>query len=494
MSELASSLSSGLVEFLNASPSPFHAVGSCAKILSESGFTRISERDLWHGEGQNVNLVKGGKYFFTRNSSCLVAFSVGGNYTPGNGFQVIGAHTDSPDFKVRPISKDSNMGIQQVGVAPYGGGLWHTWFDRDLTVAGRVFLKVPGQGDEKVVQQLVHITRPILRIPNLAIHLQRGIYEKGFSPNTESEVQPYLATAIKAALVDGEVASSSLTEKHHPLLLLLLAEQLLEDGDLPVELASCSASELVSHIVNFELDVCDTQPATIGGAMKEFIFGPRLDNLLSCFLAVKALTSPEVAEHLPSSSSVHVVSLFDNEEVGSVSCAGAASSLLKDFFERFSECAPLMEEGSPTRVDTAASVAKSFVLSVDMAHAVHANYSSVHQKLHCPKIHDGVVIKTNCNQRYATTPATSLVLKMIAEKRGIPLQEFAVRSDMGCGSTIGPVLSSNTSVRTIDIGVPQLSMHSIREMCGVDDLEHMYNLLMSFLVDFEQVDSCMPFE
>ena len=205
--------------------------------------------------------------------------------------------------------------------------------------------------------------------------------------------------------MDGEVASSSLTEKHHPLLLLLLAEQLLEDGDLPVELASCSASELVSHIVNFELDVCDTQPATIGGAMKEFIFGPRLDNLLSCFLAVKALTSPEVAEHLPSSSSVHVVSLFDNEEVGSVSCAGAASSLLKDFFERFSECAPLMEEGSPTRVvspplfldpsvtaacrvfpdgwlascvvkqDTAASVAKSFVLSVDMAHAVHANYS-----------------------------------------------------------------------------------------------------------------------
>ena len=286
-----------LLDYLNESWTAFHAVDSSRRSLLEAGYVELRELDSWE-------LAPGGKYFFTRNMSSLVAFAVGGAAGPGAGFTCVGAHTDSPCPKLKPISKLVKGGYLQLSVAGYGGGLWHTWYDRDLSVAGRVIVQQEGG---TAVHKLVKIARPILRIPTLAIHLSReGGTAQGFKFNLQSQFPPVLGTAAREALERPRGEGAAKGQKHHPLLLELLAEEL-----------GCS----VDSIVDFELQLCDTQPSAVGGALNEFIFSGRLDNLASCFCAVKALTESDAS--LAGESNVRMLALFDNEEVGSTSVMGA---------------------------------------------------------------------------------------------------------------------------------------------------------------------------
>lgn len=465
-------VASDLVNFLNACPTAFHAVAEAKRRLKIAGYTQLSEREDWE-------LKAGQKYFFTRNHSTIVAFAIGGKYVAGNGFYIVGAHTDSPCLKLKPVSKISKGGYLEVGVQTYGGGLWHTWFDRDLTVAGRMIIREKKDDSEAYVQRLVRIEEPIMRIPTLAIHLDRGVND-GFKANTQTQLVPVLSTAIKAELnkvaanngpVEGGAEKAKTeSQKHHTLLLKLLATSL-----------GCE----IDDICDFELQACDTQPSAIAGALKEFIFSGRLDNLCMSFCSLKALIDATTSESsLENETGVRMVALFDHEEVGSNSAQGAGSPVMFDALSRITNS---FSSDSKTILEKV--IQKSFLVSADMAHALHPNYMDKHEENHQPKMHSGLVIKHNANQRYATNAVTSFIFREIANKHNIPVQDFVVRNDMACGSTIGPILASGVGIRTVDVGAPQLSMHSIREMCAVDDVKHSYEHLKAFFQEFSHLDS-----
>lgn len=461
-------------------------------MLKAAGYLQLSERADWH-------LSRGGKYFFTRNHSTIIAFAVGASYTPGNGFMIVGAHTDSPCLKLKPVSKVNKGGFLEVGVQTYGSGLWHTWFDRDLTIAGRVMLKRGNGENMSFSHELVKIGDPILRIPTLAIHLDRNVQE-GFKFNTQTQLAPVLASSIKeelnklsgtqnqslsteengcnskATIVENVVPGTakkveeSTSDIHHTLLLQLLAQKL-----------GCQPGE----ISDFELQLCDTQPSLIGGALKEFIFSGRLDNLCMSFCSLKALIDASNDNTLEQEEGVRMVALFDHEEVGSNSAQGAGSPAMFDALTRVT----LSFASISSQVIVDKAIQNSFLVSADMAHCLHPNYLDKHEENHQPKMHKGLVIKHNANQRYATNAVTSFIFRHIATKYNLPVQDFVVRNDMACGSTIGPILASGVGIRTVDVGAPQLSMHSIREMCGVDDVGYSYQHFKAFFHEFSQIDS-----
>ncbi|KAI8085188.1 peptidase M18 [Halteromyces radiatus] len=452
-----------LIEYINKSPSPFHATFEATELLKKAGYQEIKERESWN----NGVLKQNGKYYFTRNGSSIVAFAIGGQYKPGNGFSILGAHTDSPCLKLKPVSKKDKSSYLEVGCQTYGGGIWHTWFDRDLSVAGRVLVQ---HEDGTFKHTLVKVDRPLLRIPTLAIHLDRTANES-FKFNKETQLAPILATEVKSALSGIEKQDGVESEaNHHPLLIRILADELNVKPE---------------QIRDFELALYDTQESTIGGACKEFIFSPRLDNLEMSYCSIAALIK---SESLEKETNIRMVALFDHEEVGSLSAHGADSNLLPSTLQRLANTQVL---GTPDVSSTAfeEAIHKSILVSADMAHAIHPNYSDKHEENHRPLMHKGTVIKINANQRYATTAVTTLVLKELAKKHDIPIQEFVVRNDSSCGSTIGPMLSAKLGLRTIDIGNPQLSMHSIREQSGVDDVKHAIQLLWAFFEEFPVLET-----
>eukprot|EP01119_Soliformovum_irregulare_P004482 TRINITY_DN154_c0_g1_i1.p1 TRINITY_DN154_c0_g1~~TRINITY_DN154_c0_g1_i1.p1 ORF type:complete len:452 (-),score=158.32 TRINITY_DN154_c0_g1_i1:48-1403(-) len=438
------------IDWVNSSPTHFHATETASKLLEAAGFKRILEKDKW-------DLKPLGKYYFTRNQSSICAFALGGQYQTGNGFIMVGAHTDSPNLKIKPKFSAEADGYLQVEIEPYGGGLWTTWFDRDLTIAGRAIIQ---EGD-RFQSKLLRVDRPIMRIPTLAIHLDRDSGTK-LEFNKQTQLFPILATSIQGTLNEQSDSQSIISK--------LVASEL-----------NCK----VEDIRELELSVVDSQKSVIGGVFNEFIFSPRLDNLMMSFCSIMALIEATKDEaSLKKESKVWSTFLFDNEEVGSQTAHGAASPMVTELVTRVTHTYELNE----------IAIRNSFLVSADMAHAVHPNYREKHDPLHKPAMHKGLVIKQNANQRYATTAQTAFYLREIAKRHNLMVQDFVVRNDSACGSTIGPIIAGNTGIRTIDVGNPQLSMHSIREMCATSDIANAIDLLRYFFLEFTELDTKLDLE
>ena len=382
--------------FLSASTDPFHAVHNAVQKLEAAGFQALNYRNPFGA------LQKGGKYYYTVHHSTLVAFTVGAKVDPASfGFHLIGGHTDSPNLAVKPNCKKSpKNGCLQLAVACYGGGLWHTWFDRDLSLSGKVLVR----NGKTIESKLVQIQDPVARVSTLCIHLQSPEERAAFKVNNEDHTSPILATTTTTS------SSKEVLEQG-------AAEQLdaWQQGQEPA-LMERIARELqldVHQIADFELSLYDTQPAAIGGLNKEFLYSARLDNLATVFCAVEAM-----AAHDPSDDSdIAMICCFDHEEVGSVSSHGAGSPVMGEAIRRVSVALGVTELSQIKQ--------KSFCLSIDQAHAVHPNYANKHDSQHAPMLNHGLVIKTNCNQRYTTNSLTGFVVREIARTKDIPIQEFA---------------------------------------------------------------------
>lgn len=434
------------VSFLNESVTPFHAVEAAKKRLIAAGHEQLSELDAWQ-------LKPGGKYFFARNDTCLIAFSVGAHVEEEKvGYTVLGAHTDSPCLRIKPVTCIAKPGgALMVNTVPYGGGLWHTWFDRDLGIAGRVILCKKNE----LVPQLFRIEKPVARIPNLAIHLTSSTERESFAPNLQEHAKALLS--IDPSFVDAKPTEeeSAVSKRIHPAFLRLVAESINVDSAL---------------IEDIEAQLIDLQPATLGGAREEFIYGGRLDNLCSSYQCLQALIQSSTYPQAETISNIKVVMLFDHEEIGSASTTGAGSSLFMDTIRRIhSQLFP----SQPSSQSLMRALRRSFIVSADMAHALHPNYSGKHDSSMAPLLNKGLVIKHNANQRYATNALSASAFRRLGALTVEPVatQEFSVRSDAGCGSTIGPILATLTGILTVDVGTPQLSMHSIREMMGSSDVK-----------------------
>jgi len=410
MSSVASKMSSAYARhlnlaekacsFLSASTDPFHAVANSVAKLEAAGFRKLRNGAL------GSSIEAGGKYFYTVHHSTLVAFTVGQNYVAGQGgFHIIGGHTDSPNLKVKPQSKKPpKHGTIQLGVECYGGGLWHTWFDRDLGISGKVLVR---QQDGKIQHQLVKLEDPIARVSTLCIHLQSADERKAFTVNKEDHTSPIVAMAPDKELEEGaaqQINGDTWREGHEPMLLQRIAEQL---------------NVQVKQIADFELSLYDTQKAVVGGINKEFLYSARLDNLATVFCAVEAII--DHSADLSQDGDISMVVCFDHEEVGSVSSHGAGSPVMEEAIRRVSAS---LNSGTDTPDLYANTIAKSFCLSIDQAHAIHPNYAGKHESQHAPLLNSGVVIKTNSNQRYTTNSLTGFMVREMSKKSETPIQEF----------------------------------------------------------------------
>lgn len=419
----------GLLEFLRASPTPFHATKNLAEQFLAEGFIPLYEGDTWQ-------LEPGKRYLVTRNDSSIIAFVYGKSPMLDSGIRMLGAHTDSPCLKVKPRAELNRRGYFQLGVEVYGGALLAPWYDRDLSMAGRV--TYCDEADQ-IISTLVDFERPIAVVPSLAIHLDREA-NSNRSINAQKDIIPLLLQlpAEDAAMPDFRG--------------LLHAELLRKQPHLAIK-----------QVLDYEISLYDTQPPALIGFEQDFIASARLDNLLSCFIGLQALLKADGEV-----SSLLICT--DHEEVGSASCCGAKGPMLQQFLER------LLPDGE----ERARVIERSMMISADNAHGVHPNFMDKHDENHGPLLNRGPVIKVNANQRYATTSETSAFFRLLCERAEVPVQAFVARTDMGCGSTIGPVVASEVGVKTIDVGSPTFAMHSIRELAGAKDGWYLYKAAVEF--------------
>lgn len=472
-------IAQGLVDFVNASPSPFHTVDTSKKLLTEDGFVELYEKDSW-----TQILKKGGKYFVVRDESALIAFIIGSKYEAGNGFSLVGGHTDSPCLKLKPVSKREHYGYLQVGVQCYGGGIWRTWLDRDLTLAGRVIVK-NAEGD--LESRLVNLKKPIMRLPNLCIHLSTPAddvlnKEKHMTPilatkTFEDRVKKELTSLNKLVIEDEAADEASIgkpeAEKHHSILVQKICDSINQDHGENIT---------PKNLIDVELSLADHQPATLGGIYDEFVFAPRLDNQFGSYCAVKAIIET-AKEGVADEPNIRMINIFDCEECGSKSAQGAQSKLSELIMKRISDH---FGQGFFEQ-----SIANSFLLSADQGHAIHPNYPEKHEENHRVALHGGPLLKINCNQRYSTTALTGGIIQEVGRMCGVPLQDYVVNNDSHCGTTIGPIQAAGLGIRTVDVGGPELSMHSIRETCCITSVGQMIQLFKTFFRIFPKIDMGM---
>jgi len=409
----------GLLGFLDASPTPFHTVKNMSMMLENAGFTKLIESQRWE-------LVEGKKYFVTRNDSSVIAFT----YPKAKNYTMVGSHTDSPNLKLKPNPVIKEYGVVKFGVEPYGGLLLSTWFDRDLSLAGRVSYL---DSNDKIQDTLIDVKKSIAIVPSLAIHLDDKA-NKDKTINKQTDLSPILTTNDDFEFDE------------------FLKWQLSKNEILDVK-------ELYAS----ELSFYDNQKASFVGLHDDFIASARVDNLLSCYVGLLAICSVEDDKPM-----LFIAS--DHEEVGSESTSGAGGSFLENTLRRmYSDYEDYME-----------MIRTSIMISADNAHAIHPNFPSKHDSKHTPYINKGSVIKVNANQRYASNSTTISRFMNVANSLKEPYQEFVTRSDMGCGSTIGPITATRLGIETLDVGVPTFAMHSIRELCGSDDAHSLYKILVGF--------------
>ena len=419
----AEQFNQGLAEFLDASPTPFHAVKSMAERLQSAGFSELDEASDW-------SLSAGAKHYVVRNGSSIIAFVMGSAALSESGLRMVGAHTDSPCLMIKPQPELHKNGYFQLAVEVYGGALLNPWFDRDLSIAGRLVYRNKAQ---QLVQKLVDFKQPVAMIPSLAIHLDRQA-NSGRTVNAQTDIPPLL-------MIDKDGTGDFRT---------LLAEQFLPAG---------------AEVLDYELCLYDTQPAATVGLNQDFFASARLDNLLSCYVSTEALLQVG-GEH------TCLMVCNDHEEVGSVSAVGADGPFLEAVIERIIAADG---ESSLSRL-----LDRSLMISCDNAHGAHPNFADKHDAAHMPMLNGGPVIKINVKQRYATNSLSASMFRQLCADVDVPVQTFVSRSDMGCGSTIGPVTSSRLGVPTLDVGIPQLAMHSCRELTGFDDPERLTLVLQGF--------------
>ncbi|KAG4304515.1 hypothetical protein PORY_002225 [Pneumocystis oryctolagi] len=434
---------SDFIDFLNNSPTPFHVVKTVCKYLSFAGFIELKETECW-----SECIKPGNKYYVTRNTSSIIAFSIGEDWKPGNPIALSCAHVDSPSLKIKPISKKTFEGYLQVGIETYGGGIWHSWFDRDLGVAGRVMVQ---EKDGSIKQCLIDIRKPLMRIPTLAIHLDREVNQK-FEFNKETQFLPILGLESqknrKCRCADDS------DSRHHNELLDFISRELKIEKE---------------QIIDFELMLRDTQPACIGGINEEFVFSGRLDDQTMCYSILRGFLESLAQEDKSCFNSIiKLIALFDHEEVGSVSAHGAESTFLPSILKRLFSTQLAKQFCDPISLEQ--SLSKSFLISADMGHALHPNYYSKYESNHKPKLNKGLVLKINSNQRYATNSPGIALVHEIARRANTNIQFFVNDNTIISGSTIGPLLSKSLGIRAVDVGLPQLSMHSIREMASNPNL------------------------
>jgi aspartyl aminopeptidase len=421
------SISDGLIAFLAESPTPFHAVDAMRQRLEAAGFSALREKDVWQ-------LEKGGRYFVVRNESSIVAFINGAQSPVEAGVRIVGAHTDSPCLKVKPQPEMHERDYFQLGVEVYGGVLLPTWFDRDLSLAGRVTYR---KTDGTLSSKLVNFKRPIATVASLAIHLDRT-QNDGRKINKQTDIAPLLGQVVGEETKDFRDILATQLRSEHP---------------------DCQ----VDAILDYEMSFYDTQPAAVVGLEGDFLVGARLDNLLSCYIGLEALLQSDGSQSA-------VLICTDHEEVGSRSTAGANGPLLEQVLQRW--------VGS---YDNYCRLAQhSMLVSADNAHGIHPNFQSVHEPNHWPLLNKGPVIKINANQRYASNSVTQAIFRHACHISDVPVQSFVTRTDLGCGSTIGPVTATETGIRTVDIGLPTFGMHSIRETAGTRDAELLVRALVTF--------------
>lgn len=411
-----------LLDFIDASPTPWHAVACAEALLRRGGFSRLEEGKRWQ-------LADGGRYYVVRGGASLVAFALGHGPLAETGLRIVGAHTDSPGLRLKPRPALAGDGLLRLAVEVYGGAIVATFADRDLSLAGRVVVRT-GEGTET---RLVRFDQPLVRLPNLAIHMNREVNEKGLKFDKQTELP-----LILAALGDDKEAEPQLRK--------LLADR-----------ARAEAADLRS----WDLAVYDVQRGSFWGADDEFIASARLDNLSSCHAALQALMATEQ----PSASCV--VALFDHEEVGSGSAAGAGGTFAADVIERLCHHAGLDGE------DRRRALANSFCVSADMAHAYQPNFAGAYEPGHKVMVNKGPVIKVHANQRYATDAETAARFMTFCEQAEVPYQQYAHRGDLACGSTIGPIVAAGLGIASVDVGSAMWAMHSARESAGALDQGYM---------------------
>ncbi len=415
-----------LCTFIDASPSPFHACAEAAQRLEGAGFTALAETDRWPREPGRHYVLRGGS---------LVAWSTETASGPATPFRIVGAHTDSPNLRIKPHPDTSRAGWQLLAAEPYGGPLLNSWLDRDLGLSGRVSVRTP----DGVVERLLKVDRPVLRVPQLAIHLDREIRETGVKLNPQQHLFPVWGVGTAPGDFAGFVGE-----------------------ELKVDSADVLGWELMTH---------DLAPSRRIGRDGDLVSAPRLDNLGTTYSGLQALLRAVEAP----AADIPLLVLFDHEEVGSVSDRGAASTLLPSVLERI-----VMAAGGD-REDLLRALAGSVCASGDMAHATHPNYAERHEPQHQIRVNGGPVLKINVNLRYATDARGTGAFVRACEQAEVPLQRFVNRADLPCGSTVGPITAAGVGVTTVDVGAPQLAMHSARELCGAADPGMYVAALTAFL-------------